>query len=170
MVFFRLQRFYKTFNVLSALISGLSLTVLTFAEFHPTTSGRSQAAEGFLVSSASTSVISVMLATMLLFRFEGHETVTRKDLALAWAPLVALDWSIVAFLVGLLLWYGEKNDRWRTTIIGCQTGALLFFVSWVACWMWSTMSRKGELGKAESGPSEGKRRVVSIINETLPGL
>ena len=51
-----------------------------------------------------------MLATMLLFRFEGHETATRKELALVWAPLVALDWAIVAFVVGLLLWYGDKND------------------------------------------------------------
>ena len=130
MVFFCLQRFYKTFNVVSALVSGLSLAVLTFDEFHPTTSWQSQAAEGFLVSSASTGVISIMLATMLLFRFEGHGTATRKDLALVWASLVALDWSIIAFVVGLLLWYREKNDRW-TTIVGLQTGTLLLFVSWV---------------------------------------
>ena len=81
-VFFRLQRLYKIFNVVSALVSGLSLAVLTFDEFHPTTSGQIQAAEGFLVSSALTSVISIMLATMLLFRFEGHEAATRKELAL----------------------------------------------------------------------------------------
>ncbi len=160
-VFFRLQRFYKTFNVVSALVSGLSLAVLTFNEFHPTTSGQSEAAEGFLVSSAVTSVISIMLATMLLFRYEGFETATRKDLALVWVPLIALDWAIVAFVVGLLLWYGEKNDMWRTTIIGLQTGALLAFVCWAAVWMWSTMSRKGGLGKAESEPSEGKRRVAN---------
>ena len=159
-VFFRLQRFYKTFNVVSALVSGLSLAVLTFDEFHPTTSGQIQAAEGFLVSSAVTSVISIMLATMLLFRFEGHETATRKELALVWAPLVALDWAIVAFVVGLLLWYGEKNDTWRTTIVGLQTGALLAFVSSAAVWMWSTMSRKGGLGRAESAPLEDRKRVA----------
>ena len=161
MVFFRLLRFYKTFNVVSALVSGLSLAVLTFDEFHPTTSGQSRAAEGFLVSSAVTSVISIMLATMLLFRFEGHETATRKELALVWAPLVFLDWAIVAFVVGLLLWYGEKNETWRTTVLGVQTGALLAFVCCAAVWMWSTMSRKGGLGKAESEPSEDKRRVAN---------
>ena len=159
-VFFRLRRFYKTFNVVSALVSGLSLAVLTFDEFHPTTSGQIQAAEGFLVSSALTSVISIMLATMLLFRFEGHETATRKELALVWVPLVALDWAIVAFIVGLLLWYGEKNDAWRTTILGLQTGALLAFVSSAAVWMWSTMSRKGGLGRAEGAPLEDRRRIA----------
>ena len=159
-VFFRLQRFYKTFNVVSALVSGLSLAVLTFDEFHPTTSGQIQAAEGFLVSSALTSVISIMLATMLLFRFEGHETATRKELALVWVPLVALDWAIVAFIVGLLLWYGEKNDAWRTTILGLQTGVFLAFVSSAAVWMWSTMSRKGGLGRAEGALIEDRRRVA----------
>ena len=161
MVFFRLQRFYKTFNVVSALVSGLSLAVLTFDEFHPTTSGQLQAAEGFLVSSAVTSVISIMLATMLLFRFEGHDTATRKELALVWIPLVLLDWAIVAFVVGLLLWYGEKNDIWRTTVLGVQTGALLAFVSCAAVWMWSTMSRTGGLGRIEGEPSEDKRRVAN---------
>lgn len=162
MVFFRLQRFFKTFNVVSALVSGLCLAVLTFNEFHPTTSEQSRAAEGFLVSSATTSVISIMLATMLLFRFEGHETATRKHLALAWAPLVGLDWSIVAFVIGLLLWYGEKNKSWRTSIIGFQTGALLVFVSFVAVWMWTTMRRKGGLGKAEQMPLESKKGAAGV--------
>ena len=66
-VFFRLLRFYNTFIVVSTLVGSLSLAVLTFNEFHPTTSGQARAAEGFLVSSASTSVISAMIATMLLF-------------------------------------------------------------------------------------------------------
>ena len=102
-----------------------------------------------------------MLATMLLFRFEGHDTATRKELALVWIPLVLLDWAIVAFVVGLLLWYGEKNNIWRTTILGVQTGALLAFVSWAAVWMWSTMSRTGGLGRIEGEPSEDKRRVAN---------
>ena len=61
-----------------------------------------------------------MLTTILLFRFKGHETATRRELALVWVPLVALDWAIIAFVVDLLLWYGEKNDAWRTAIIGAS--------------------------------------------------
>lgn len=148
-VFFRLLRFYKRFIVLSALVGSLSLAVLSFNGFHPTVSRQTRAAEGFLVSSASTSVISSMLAIMLPFRFEGQEAATRKDYALAWLPLVTLDWSIVAFLVGLLLWYGEKSNTWRTVIVGSQTAALLAFVCGVAAWMWFSMRRRGGLGKEE---------------------
>lgn len=94
-VYYGLQRFYTTFNVVAAVMAGLSLAVLTFDEFNPTTLGQSRAAEGFMVSSASISLTSIMLATMFLFRFEGHEKATRKDLALAlaWVPLILLDWS-----------------------------------------------------------------------------
>lgn len=148
-VFSRLLRFYKSFIVLSALVGSLAISVLNFTEFHPTVSSQNRAAEGFLVSSASTSVISGMLATMLLFRFEGQEIVTRKDYALAWLPLVTLDWSIVAFLIGLLLWYGEKSNKWRTVFFGSQTAAFLAFVCGVAAWMWLSMRRRGGLGKEE---------------------
>lgn len=39
LVFERLVRFYNIFNVLTALIAGLSLAVLSFSEFHPCTIG-----------------------------------------------------------------------------------------------------------------------------------
>lgn len=86
-----------------------------------------------------------MLATMLPLRFQGQEAATRKDYALAWLPLVTLDWSIVAFLVGLLLWYGEKSNTWRTVIVGSQTAALLAFVCRV---VHETQGRTGKGGSA----------------------
>ena len=153
MLFFRLLRFYKTFIVLSALVGSLSLNILSYNEFHPTISARTRVAEGFLVSSASTSVISGMLATMLRFRFEDQDSATRKDYALAWAPLVMLDWSIFAFLVGLLLWYGEKSNAWRTALVGSQTAALLAFASGVATWMWVSMRRGRDFSKEEAQSS-----------------
>ena len=151
-LFFRLLRFYKTFIVLSALVGSLSLNILSYNEFHPTVSAQTRVAEGFLVSSASTSVISGMLATMLRFRFEDQGTASHTDYALAWLPLVILDWSIVAFLLGLLLWYGEKSNVWRTTIVGSQTAALLLLVCGVAAWMWVTM-RRGRSSEKEVQPS-----------------
>jgi hypothetical protein len=85
LVFHRIQRFYKTFVVLSALISGLAVAALTFNEFHVVNSGLIHASEGFLCSSAITAVVSAVVATMLLFHFEGLESVTRRDLAIAWS-------------------------------------------------------------------------------------
>jgi hypothetical protein len=49
--FSRLLRFYKTLNVICAFISGLSVAILTFNEFHPAFSERLRVAESLLVIS-----------------------------------------------------------------------------------------------------------------------
>jgi len=86
--FQRLQRFYNTFNILPALIGGLAIATLTLNEFHPCTTS--------MARSAICAVISTILSTMLLFRFESHETTTRKRI---WqSPRLRL-----FFLVGLSL-------------------------------------------------------------------
>ncbi|KAF2787135.1 hypothetical protein K505DRAFT_288497 [Melanomma pulvis-pyrius CBS 109.77] len=151
----RLHRFYKTLNIVSALVAGLSLAVLTFDEFHPTQSGLVRAAEGLLCSSAFSSVTSVMTSTMLLFKFEGRESATRKDLAIAWTPLVLLDFAIVEYLFGLVLWYSGKNNEWRTALISSQLAFLLGCCVWLSFWMWDTMSGKGGLGKEEVKSNHG---------------
>jgi hypothetical protein len=86
---------------------------------------------------------------MLLFRFEGHDAPTRKHLAIAWTPLILLDWAIVEFLVGLILWYAGKNDEWRTSLVAMNLVILLALTVWTAVWMWQEMSRKGGLGAEE---------------------
>jgi hypothetical protein len=86
LIFQRLQQFYNAFNVLGALISGLAIATLTLNEFHPCTTSMARSAKAFLCGSAMYAVISAMLLTMLLFRVEGHETATRKDLAIACSP------------------------------------------------------------------------------------
>lgn len=91
-----------------------------------------------------------MLAVMLSFRFEGHVSATRLDFLIAWTPLVLLDWSIVGVLAGLILWYWQKNDTWRATLMSGIMGTLLAFSIWVAIWMWQGMSRMGGLGEEES--------------------
>lgn len=56
LVFQRLQRFYNTFNILAALISGLAIATLTLNEFHPCTTSMAGSAEAFLCSSAMCAV------------------------------------------------------------------------------------------------------------------
>jgi hypothetical protein len=124
-VFQRLQRFYNLFIVFSALVGGLCLMALRFDEFHPTGTSLLRAAEGFLFSSLITAVFSVMVTTMLLFYFEGHESANSIDLAMAWTPVVLLDWVILACVLGLGLWYSGKNKLWRTATMSAQLGGLL---------------------------------------------
>lgn len=85
--------------------------MLTFEKFHPTDSSWTRGAEGLLSSYALNFVVSVMLATILLFRFEGNASATPDNLAIAWSPLVLLGSAIVEFLFGLGFWYSGKNSR-----------------------------------------------------------
>ena len=149
LVFKRLQRFYSIFNVLAALISGLSLATMTFDEFHPTIIPAARSAEALLCSSAMTATCCAMLSTMLMFRFESHDAATRKELAVAWLPLVLLDLAIVEFLIGLMVWYGTKAEAWRWGLVAGNLTVLLGVCVVVAVWMWRTMSVKGGLGLEE---------------------
>ena len=92
---------------------------------------------------------------MLRFRFEEQNSATVKEYALAWTPLVILDWSIVSFLIGLLVWYGDKSNVLRTALVGLQTAALLAFSCGVAIWMWASMRPGQGLGKEEAHVSRG---------------
>jgi ABC-type uncharacterized transport system YnjBCD permease subunit len=150
LVFQRVVRYNNQFTILAALVAGLSLAVLSFGEFHPSTSSFARGAEGLLCSSSITAVVSVTLAIMLLFRFESYETATRKDLAIAWLPLVLLDLSILEFLIGLVLWYSSKNEWERSIAMAVQTVVLLGATIGVAIGMWQSMSRLGGLGADEN--------------------
>lgn len=156
-VFQRIQRFYSTFVILAALVSGLAVAALTFNEFHSST-GLSLTGEGFLCSSAITGVVSAVLATMLLFSFEGLERASRLDLAVAWSPLVLLDLSVLEFLVGTVCWYVDKNVRWRGAIMATQLAVLLGFTLTLSAWMWFHMSKKGGLGREERESAITQRR------------
>ncbi|KAI9820609.1 MAG: hypothetical protein M1827_004978 [Pycnora praestabilis] len=160
----RIVKLYKTFIVLSALTGALSIGLLSFPEFHPstnnspssiTTTSLIHVSEAFLLSSLISAVVAGMLATMLLFCFEGYAPGARKDLLAAWAPLVLLDWSIVAFLAGMLCWYAEKNRQagdiasWRTIIMVVHVGALLIASMVIAGWMWGVMNRRNGLSVEE---------------------
>lgn len=150
-VFSRLLRFYKTFNMISALISSLSLAILTFGEFRPATTQHLRVAEGLLAGSISTSIVSIMVAIILLFGFEGYENVTWTDRILAWSPLVFLDCSFLAFLVGLLLWSAEKNGDWGIPVFGSLASVLFLIICSAAlntCFIISRAGSRSKEGKA----------------------
>jgi hypothetical protein len=144
-------------------VGGLSFALLTLSEFHPTQLPIARVAEGLLCSSTMTAIISVMLSTMLLFTFEGHETATRKDLAIAWSPLLLLELCIGEYLLGLMFWYSGKNKGWTATMMRVQLAVLLLYSYWVAIWMWQTMSRRGGLGKEEEEATVGVTRLADIM-------
>lgn len=69
-----------------------------------------------------------------------------------WMPLILLDWSIVALLLGLTLWYADKNPGWRAVLMAFHVGLLLGFGIWVACRMGMTMLQVIEV--QDGGSSE----------------
>lgn len=157
LVFRRTQRFYSTFAILAALVSGLSVAALAFPEYH-SNDGHNQVSEGFFCSSAITSVISAVMGTMLLFSFEGVERACRVDLAVVWMPLILLDLSIVEFLVGMVCWYWDNNARWRGALMAAQLAVLLGFTIILSIWIWFQMSKSGGLGREEIEAAAANRR------------
>lgn len=156
LVFWMMHRFYKTIVVLAALISGLAVGALQFDEFHQTSSGLIRVSEGFLCSAAVTAVISAVVATMLLFQFEGIQKITRKDFAIAWLPLTLLDISIVEFLLGMVCWYSSKNVQWRGAVMATQLAALLTSCVALSTWMlwnWQTRAKPEPSTKKEDRPT-----------------
>lgn len=111
-----------------------------------------------------------MLGTMLLFRFQGRENASHKELAIAWSPLIILDWSILTFLVGIVVWYVDKNDGWRGSMIAASTAFCLAFCTWMAVDMWFAIKQPGGLGREETigmmgnAVIEGKPEIASVEN------
>lgn len=152
-VFQSIIRFYSTFATLSALVGALSIGALTFPDFHPS-SGLIRIGEGLLCSSAVTAVLAAVMATMLMFTFEGFEGATRADLVVAWSPLVMLDVSILEFLVGVTCWYRGMHDDWRGVLMIAQLCLMLGGCVGYATWMWLRLGRKGGLGEEENRTAE----------------
>ncbi|GIJ86937.1 hypothetical protein Asppvi_005836 [Aspergillus pseudoviridinutans] len=160
----RLKQFYKTFALLNGFISVASATALSMEEFHPTSSSLASASEGLLCSSIITAIISAIMCIVLLLRFEGAENVTQGELAVAWAPLVLLDISVLEFLVGLLCWYLERNTSWRGLLMGVQFMVLTGFCVVLSFCIWSSLKMKGGLGKEER--KTGSRNSMSHSPES----
>jgi uncharacterized sodium:solute symporter family permease YidK len=160
-VFERVHRFYQTFNIIATLLGSLALAVLTFDDFNATNGNQlMEASAGLLTSAAVTAVVAVMIATMLLFKFEGHQHPTRKELGIAWIPLVLVDLVIVEFLFGIVLWYAARSAMWRSVLMGMQLVVLLTISIVLAIWMWNSMSEKGGLGEEERKMAKQAQRVA----------
>ena len=73
-----------------------------------------------------------MITNIFVFGFEGYTSVTWNDMALAWSPLVTLDFSILAFLGSLLLWSADKSNYWTIPVLGLIASILLLIICWAA--------------------------------------
>lgn len=90
-----------------------------------------------------------MLATMLIFRFEGHETATRLEYATVRSPLVLLDWGIIAFLVSLITWYTGKQRGWGSIVLAGTVALLLVYAGFISIDMYRKLHREAGLGVEE---------------------
>ncbi|OKP10005.1 hypothetical protein PENSUB_4428 [Penicillium subrubescens] len=99
----RLQRLYKWFFFLAALLGVLAVNALTFPEFHPAQNAPAQLSHGLLCSALVTSIISAVILLMLLFEFDETASPPRSGLHVA--SICQLD----TFLMGGLNDYGAVN-------------------------------------------------------------
>jgi hypothetical protein len=120
---------------------------LTFDEFHPRTTALYRASEALFASCAIVAVTSILLSAMLLFIFETGELVLMIDCLLLSTPILFSDWSILAFVFEITLWYVEKVDVGKAILIEIQIGIVL--VRYVSFGILVILRRKGGLGNLE---------------------
>jgi hypothetical protein len=123
-----LQRLYKWFFALAALVGVLAASALSFHEFHPAQNAPAQLSHGLLCSALVTSIITEIVLLMLLLEFEETSTAPRVGIcvASAWTPVVLLDMACVEFLVGIVSWYCSSSPRWAGEMLTGYLIILLF--------------------------------------------
>lgn len=80
-----------------------------------------------------------------------------RDYLLLWTPIIFLDWSILAFVFGMTLWYAEKNVIGRAVVIEIQTGLMVVLSIYISFRMLVMLRQKGGLGNVEEGLPRGLR-------------
>ena len=120
---------------------------MTFDEFHPRTTALYRASGALFASCAIVAVTSILLSAMLLFIFETGELVLMIDCLLLSTPILFSDWSILAFVFEITLWYVEKVDVGKAILIEIQIGIVL--VKHVSFGILVILRRKRGLGNLE---------------------
>jgi len=149
--FFRYLKAYQNINIISALLAGIDIGMLTFSEYHsPPFSSLLRASQAFLLSSASCATILLIIATMLSFRFPDdvnaedpaeNQIIRGWDLMHASIPPLLLEWSLLSFLVGLLLWYSQLEGKswlgfWLITVQVVLLSIYYVFTRWKMAARW----------------------------------
>jgi len=140
-LFVRYLRSYNNVNIIAALLAGIDIGMLQLAEYHTASlSSLIQISLTFIASSAACATMSLMSATQLSLRYnkfnqtsiastsDPHQPIAGYQLLFVSIPSILLEWSVLAFLVGLLLWYAALPGR---SIVGFWLVTGHVFVLWL---------------------------------------
>lgn len=157
-VFHRLLQYYDDFNTFAASLGVMSLAAMVFGVLQAEDMGvRSQIAARLLISATITSITAITSATMLQFTFEGCKEPSRVGKILAWTPLAMLNFVIIEFSAGLILWYTDKYPTWIATSVGVEFSVLFGGLIIMAIWAWIKMSGPGDLAQPGASDSSNVR-------------
>jgi len=147
-------------------VAGIDIGMLTFNEYHSAPfSSRLAVSLAFLVSSASCATLSLMIITVLSFRYTDVEqnfmsgrqdcdpamerivvvlndrpVLVRQQIS-GWStlhvqvPVVLLEWSILTFVVGLLLWYAALQGS-SLVVVGLVASQVTLLWGYYAFLRW----------------------------------
>ncbi|KAJ5472133.1 hypothetical protein N7539_008702 [Penicillium diatomitis] len=72
---------------------------------------------------------------MAPFQFEEPSDIVRRDMAIAWSPLVLPALSIIEMLVGMVCWYSSKTRRGNGAWMAIYSAVLLSFGIGLSAWI-----------------------------------
>jgi hypothetical protein len=145
--------------------------MLTLSEYHtpPPLPSLIQISLAFIASSAACATLSLMSATQLSLRYRKFNDISNTDsneprqpirggqLLLVSIPGLLLEWSVFAFLVGLLLWYTALPGRSTVgfALVSTNVGVL---------WLVYMLTRGEQRGTASGEELQDIRKIWETRN------
>ncbi|KAK2022060.1 hypothetical protein LX32DRAFT_603558, partial [Colletotrichum zoysiae] len=142
----RLRKLYPMFNILAAAFGGSALSLLT-NEARVSVSALDHLVAYLLATSAVMATFTVIITTMLSFKFDSDRKPTAMDSSMAWVPVVLADCGVLAFVCGFVLWFVARHNWLCGALIGLQLEVLLLMTAKTAFWMWDTVEEDANVFK-----------------------
>ncbi|CAG2003710.1 unnamed protein product [Fusarium graminearum] len=114
-------------------LGAISLVLAALAGRNETSS----VAEAILMGSAMAAITAITISTMLRFTLHRSKPYFRRiDLIVGSVPLFLIDITVVATLIGLLMWCTSNLSAGFATYMGIWVSVLIALMMAAAAWAW----------------------------------
>jgi hypothetical protein len=139
----RLLQYYDYISIFAAYLGAMSLVLAALA-------GRneiSSVAVAILMGSTMTAITAITISTMLRFTLHRSKLYFQRiDLIVGSIPLFLIDITVLATLIGFLMWCTSNLSARFATYIGIGVSVLIILMVGVAAWAWKKILSSIYLG------------------------
>jgi hypothetical protein len=154
----RLLQYYDYISVFAAYLGAMSLVLAALA-------GRNEISSvtvAILMGSTMAAITAITISTMLRFTLDRSKLYFQRiDLIVGSIPLFLIDITVLATLIGFLMWCTSNLSARFATYIGIEVSVLIILMVGVAAWAWKKILSSIHLGhfntvKTDNGAGSGQ--------------